>query len=157
MPKSSRGDASNVFFLDKSLWEGCLLSWSTWWPCSNISSLQTLYDTELVTSITEAEAQMLRITGCHSWWRGLSSPSIWFYTWGYWSSERPKDFFEVTELLSGRAGSRKPTSWSPRLQLLLPLHSHPPWTRSISDGNSEPKQAQTMFKTLPSSLPPILK
>lgn len=61
MPKSSRGDASNGFSLGKSLWEGCLSSWSTWWPCSNISSLQTLYDTRLVTSITEAEAQMLRI------------------------------------------------------------------------------------------------
>lgn len=70
----------------------------------------------------------------------MSSPSIWFYTWGNWSSQRPKDSSKVAELINGRAESRERTS-SSYCPHSRPTHYGPAlWpARGISDGTSEPQ------------------
>ena len=83
--------------------------------------------------------------------RGLSSLSIRFYTWGNWRSEGPKDSFKVAELVNGRAGSRKCTSWSPGSQLLLPLQSHLLWA-SIAAGPGASLMAKVSSKEAPMNI-----
>lgn len=163
MPKSSRGDVSNGFSLGKSLWSKCLLRWSAWWHCSNPSSLQILQDTGLLTSITEAGMQKPTTTGCHSW----ESPVVTKHSILHMRVLKlrgPKDSTKVTELISGKAGSREQTSLS--LGLQLPSHSRStyygpaPWpARSISDGKRERQRGTNRQCSEHCSLPcpPIIK
>ena len=104
----------------------CLSSGSLWWQGTDASSLQPH-----VTQGWGPQEHRSPEQSCVTARRRLSSPSIWSYTWGNWSSEGPKDSFKVTELVSGRTWEH--TSWGPSSQLLLPLQSHSLWA-SITAG-----------------------